>query len=101
HPGSIIHYLMGKIERFSYEWEPYNGGSVTSMRFLSGAVGTMHLTAGSSGSSPLERLEVIGEGANVVVDNGVKISYYRKAPLPAYGRAASFLVNDEVALLHW
>jgi predicted dehydrogenase len=101
HPGSIIHYLMGRIGHFSYEWEPFNGGSVTSMRFLSGAVGTMHMTAGASGSGPLERLEVVGEGANVVVENGVKVTYYRKADRPVYGRSPSYLVNDDVAPLYW
>lgn len=101
HPGAIIHYLMEKIGQLSYEWEPFNGGSVTSIRFLSGAVGTMHMTAGASGSAPLERLEVVGEGANVVVDNGVKLTYYRKAPQLAYGRSSSFMVDDEVAPLHW
>jgi hypothetical protein len=92
---------MGKIGHFSYEWEPFNGGSVTSMKFLSGAVGTMHMTAGISGSGPLERLEIIGEGANVVVENGVKVTYYRKAERPSYGRSQSYLVNDDVAPLYW
>lgn len=101
HPASIIHYLMGKVKRMSYEWEPFNGGSVTSFQFVSGAVGTMHLTAGASGSSPLERLEVVGEGANAVVDNGVKLTYYRKADRPKYGRSPSYLVEDEVAPLVW
>jgi predicted dehydrogenase len=101
HPGSIIHYLMGKIGQLSYEWEPFNGGSITTMRFLSGAVGTMHMTAGASGSSPLERLEVVGEGANVVVENGVKVTYYRPANRPAYGRSSSFLVDNEAAPLYW
>ncbi|MBO7743001.1 Gfo/Idh/MocA family oxidoreductase [Paenibacillus sp. MWE-103] len=101
HPASVIHYLMGKIGRFSYEWEPHNGGSVTTMRFLSGAVGVLHMTAGESGTSPLERLEVVGEGANVVVDNGVKVTYYRKANRPAYGRSSSFLVDDDQAPLSW
>jgi predicted dehydrogenase len=101
HPGSIIHYLMGKIGQVSYQWEPVNGGSITSMRFLSGAIGTMHMSAGASGSSPLERLEIVGEGANVIVENGVKLTYYRKADRPAYGRSASFIVDDAVAPLHW
>lgn len=101
HPAAIIHYLMGKIAKISYEREPFNGGSVTNIRFVSGAVGTLHMTAGISGSSPLERLEVIGNGANVVVENGVKLTYYRKANRPAYGRSASFLVDDEVAPLYW
>ena len=101
HPGAIIHYLMGPVERLTYEWEGWNGGSVASLRFASGAVGTFHMAAGASGSSPLERLEVVGEGANVVVENGVKLTYYRKAVRPAYGRAASFMVEDETAPLVW
>jgi predicted dehydrogenase len=101
HPASIIQFLMGKVKHLSYEWEPFNGGSVTNIQFVSGAIGTLHLTAGISGSSPLERLEVIGEGANAIVENGVKLTYYRKAALPKYGRSSSFLVDDEVAPLHW
>ena len=101
HPGAIIHHLMGKIAQASYEWEPVNGSSMTTMRFESGAVGALHFSAGAAGSSPLERLEVIGEGANVVLENGVKLTYYRKAPRPAYGRSASYLVDDEVAPLYW
>ncbi|CAG7629907.1 Gfo/Idh/MocA family protein [Paenibacillus allorhizosphaerae] len=101
HPGSIIHYLMGKISHLSYEREPFNGGTVTNMRFVSGAIGTMHMTAGQSGASPLERLEVIGKGANVVVDNGVKVTYYRKAKPPEYGRSRSYMVDTESAPLHW
>jgi len=101
HPGAIINYLMGKIGHVSYEWEPVNGSSLTSLRFQSGAIGTLHFSAGASGSSPLERLEVIGEGSNVVVDNGVKLTYYRKAERPAYGRGPSFLVPTEAAPLYW
>jgi hypothetical protein len=101
HPGSIIHYLMGKIKQMSYEWEPFNGGSISSLKFESGAIGTLHMAAGSAGSSPLERLEIVGEGANVIVDNGVKVTYYRKSSRPAYGRSASFLVPDETAPLYW
>lgn len=101
HPASILHELMGPIRSFFYEREPNNGGSVTVLQFMSGAVGTMHLCAGMSGSSPLERLEVVGEGANVVVDNGVKVSYYRRAERPAYGRSSSYLVKDEEAPLVW
>lgn len=41
HPASVIQYLMGNIERMLYEWEPVNGSSTTSMRFESGAVGSL------------------------------------------------------------
>jgi predicted dehydrogenase len=101
HPAAILHYLMGPIARFSYEWEPNAGSTVANLRFASGAVGCLHLASGISGSSPLERLEVLGMGSNVVVENGVRLTWYRPAKRPAYGRSASFLVSDEEAPLHW
>jgi predicted dehydrogenase len=101
HPAAVLNYLMGPVDRLSYEWEPVTGGSVTSLRFTSGAVGTMHLAAGSAGTSPLERVEVVGRGGNVVVENGVRITYYRAGSRGTYGRAPSFVVDDEVAPLIW
>jgi predicted dehydrogenase len=101
HPGSIIYELMGEIATLSYEWEPVSGGALTTMCFHSGAIGTLHLVGGGSGSSPLERLELVGEHASVIVDKGVKVTYYRPAQRPAYGRAASYLVPDVEAPLVW
>lgn len=101
HPASVIHELMGRVESFSYQWEPFAGGSVTNLKFTSGAIGTLHMVGGGSGTSPLERLEVIGEHANIVVDNGVKVTDYRPAQRPAYGRSSSYLVDNDVAPLYW
>jgi predicted dehydrogenase len=101
HPAAILQYLMGPIERFSYEWEPRRGGSVATLRFASGAVGALHLAAGGSGGSPLERIEVIGEHENVVVENGARLTYYRRCVRPAYGRAASFITDNDSAPLVW
>lgn len=101
HPAAILHYLMGPISRFSYEWEPNAGGSVAALRFASGAVGTLQLAAGAAVTSPLERVEVVGRGANVVVENCVRLTYYRPGARLPYGRSASFVVPDEVAPLHW
>jgi predicted dehydrogenase len=102
HPAAILTHLLGPVERFYYEWEPVTGSSVASLRFPSGAIGTLHLAAGIAGSSPLERLEVIGRDANIVVDNGVRITYYRPgADRGPYGRDASYLVHDAVAPLSW
>jgi predicted dehydrogenase len=99
HPGAILGYLAGDIARASYEWEPKAGASVTTFRFKSGAVGQMHLSAGESGSSPLERVEVIGVGSNAVVENGNRLVHYRPAKRPTYGRAASFIQPEDSAPL--
>lgn len=103
HPASILQRIAGPIERFTYEREPINGGLAVSLRFRSGAVGALHLAAGSSGTSPLERLEVVGRGANVVVENGCRLTYYRpgRRGEGGYGRAASFIGPDDAAPLHW
>jgi predicted dehydrogenase len=103
HPASILQRLAGPVERFTYEREPINGGLAISLRFRSGAVGMLHLAAGSAGTAPLERLEVIGRGANVVVENGCRLTYYRPGSRGegGYGRSASFIGPDEGAPLHW
>ena len=103
HPGSIIHYLMGKIAHIYFEEERFNGGTVTAIKFTNGAVGTLHLTSGQSGTSPLERVEVIGRGCNVVVDNGVKLTYYRRGGRGpgGYGRSPNYIGNDDTAPIYW
>jgi predicted dehydrogenase len=103
HPASIVHRLMGPVRRVSYVREALNGGSFSTLSFASGAAGVMHLAAGQSGTSPLERVEVVGKGANVVVENGVRLTYYRKGRRGegGYGRASSFLGSDEEAPIVW
>lgn len=101
HPAAVLNYLMGPIVRFSYEREAFEGSSVASLKFASGSVGTLHLASGSAHTSPLERVEVIGRGENAVVENSVKLTYYRRGSVGEYGRTASFLVDDESAPLHW
>ncbi|GAA4426594.1 hypothetical protein GCM10023169_25540 [Georgenia halophila] len=101
HPAAVLTYLAGAVSRMSYEWEPANEGSVAALKFESGAVGSLHLAAGSASTSPLERVEVVGRGGNVVVENGVRVTYYRSGAKQTYGRSASYVVPDEVAPLTW
>lgn len=102
HPGSIIDYVMGKIRHIYYERSP-NGGGVMSMKFVNGATGVLHFTHGRSGTGPLERVEVVGNGANVVVDNGVRLTYYRPGGRGegGYGRATDFMGDDSHAPIVW
>jgi predicted dehydrogenase len=103
HPGSILYYLMGKMKNIYFQRETLNGGTIATIQFTSGAIGALHLTSGQSGTSPLERVEVIGKGCNVVVDNGVKLTYYRRGGRGpgGYGRSPNYIGDDENAPIYW
>ncbi len=102
HPYSVLRYLGGPIESLQVERSRINGASFTHIRFVSGAVGSLHLAHGQSGMSPLERTEIIGDSANVVVDNNVRVTYYRRGGAEGgYGRAGTFFGSDDAAPLHW
>ncbi|HEY3398807.1 MAG TPA: Gfo/Idh/MocA family oxidoreductase [Armatimonadota bacterium] len=102
HPASLLYSVGGEMTSVRFSLDPA-GGSTSVIRFAGGALGTLHLVAGISGTSPLERLEIVGEGENVVVDNGTRLTYYRRGGRGegGYGRAGDFLGPDESAPLLW
>jgi predicted dehydrogenase len=102
HPYSVLRYLAGPIESLYVERNAVTGASVTALRFTSGAVGSLHLSSGQSMMGFLERTEVVGRGANVVVDNNLRVIYYRPGgPEGGYGRAGTFYGSEETAPLVW
>lgn len=102
HPMSIMNYIGGRTHSVYFDRSAHTGG-FGLFTLESGGLGTIHFAAGQSGTSPLERLEVVGCGANVVVDNGVKLTYYRPGQRGpgGYGGSPSFIGSDEHAPLYW
>jgi len=102
HPASIVQYLMGPVKTM-HTVRDASGGGFANLVFRSGAVGTIHFSFGQSGTSPLERLEVVGDGANVVVENGVKLTWYRPGGRGegGYGRSVNFIGPDDAAPVVW
>lgn len=103
HPASLIHSLVGPAATLFYQREPVNGAVAVNLRFRSGAVGLLHLCAGQSGTGPLERLEVVGRGSHLVVENGCRLIHYRPGRRGdgGYGRAPSFIGPDDGAPVLW
>ncbi len=103
HPGSVIQYLFGPVRQLYYQRSLVNGAVTALLTIDSTGPVILHLTAGQSGTSPLERLEVIGEGANLLLENGCRLTYYRRGRRGegGYGRAGSFIGPDEDAPLYW
>ena len=76
HPYSLITHLFGECRRMR-TFRSKSGAGFINLGYNKGVVGTLHLTGGQAATGPIERLEVIGTGANVVVENGCKLTYYR------------------------
>ncbi len=102
HPASILVYLMGPAHSLTYRRAP-SGAGFALLRFAEDAVGCLDFAARQSGTSPLERLEVVGDGANVVVDNGVRLIYYRPGGRGrgGYAGALSYIGDDAGAPMLW
>lgn len=93
---ALLAGLFGEVQSFSMV-RSASGSGVISVVHTGGVPGAIHLTAGQSLSAPRERLEIIGRRASLVVDDGVRVTYYRRmAPLSAEleGRQENALMGD-------
>ncbi|HEY0072916.1 MAG TPA: Gfo/Idh/MocA family oxidoreductase [Abditibacteriaceae bacterium] len=100
HPHSLLRLLGGDLEwLFANRHE--NGAAMVSLRFKNGIVGNLHFANGQAGHSHFEHTEVVGEGENVVIENNLRVRYFRKGSGPAYGREGTYFGADESAPLCW
>lgn len=103
-PYSLLLFLFGECESLSFARSEPTGAVALVLTYRSGLVGTLHLAARQAATSPLEHLEVVGNGGNLVVDNGVRLTYYRPGGFRgdgAYGRVESFIGPDDRAPIVW
>ncbi len=103
HPASALYQLCGPADELTFR-RSASGDVAAILTFPRGVVCSLHLTGGQANTSPLERLEVIGKGANVLVDNCASLMYYRRGGdrgPGGYGRATSFIGPDEGAPIYW
>lgn len=102
HPGSILQMIAGPVRTLFFRRNSA-GGCFAHLTFDHDVTGCLHFASGHANNSPLERLEVLGHGENVVVDNGVKLTYYRKGPRGegTYGNIQNYIGPDEAAPLYW
>ena len=102
HPVSILYLLAGRPQSLYYQRSP-GGGGFALFELAGGAVASLHFSGGQSGTSPLERTEIVGTGANVVVENSIRLTYYRpgRRGEGGYGRSVNFIGPDEGAPIIW
>jgi predicted dehydrogenase len=104
HPHSVLRLLGGPIEWLFVNRNSAVGSAIVSIRFASGAAGNLHLSSGQAPTSFLERLEIIGDDENLVVENNIRLIHYRRSQNKLeYGRAGDYFgaLTDDSAPLYW
>jgi predicted dehydrogenase len=104
HPHSVLRLIGGPIEWIFVNRNEIAGSATVSIRFANGAAGNLHLSAGQSPTSFLERLEVVGRGENLVVENNIRLIHYRRSQNHAqYGSSGDYFgaVTDDSAPVYW
>lgn len=95
HPMSAIHLLMGRVKEMLFTDHQPSGNVHTIFKFESGAIGSLNLAATQADTSPLERMEIFGDKQNIVVDNGMRLLYYRgEKGSGDYGKTATYIGDN-------
>ncbi len=102
---ALLHSLFGEFEGLSMLRHQTTGAGVIQFAHKEGVIGSVHLATGQSPASPQERLEIVGSGANLVVESGVRLVCYRPVgggnAEPA-GRQEGYVAGDaDHAPLFW
>ena len=101
HPFGTALRIAGPLASLRVIFDRGGNNSIVTARFRNGAVGTFHFPRTRSSMSPLEHVEVVGQGAEIVIDNAVRITYYRRASPGPYGRTIDMLTPLETAPIVW
>ena len=87
HPLSFLIALGGPVDAVTVH-HGRNDSSVVILEYASGGLGTLHAVSGGR-FQPHERYTVYAHGANLVLDNCLRITYQRGADLE-YGKSTSY-----------
>lgn len=93
HPLSILQFLLGTPKTLYFADEARQGSSLGVFTFTNGSIGCLHQAAGKGEYAPWDRVEVNGEGASIVVGNGINLTYYP----PGETRSGDSFVSDDAA----
>lgn len=92
HVASTLLMVIGKPKELFYK-RSIDGG-IAMFVHDHNIVGTIHFPKGASEMCPLEQMEVVGENANVILNNNIEIIYYPPSKRLSYGRTTSFLPQN-------
>ncbi|RUU32408.1 Gfo/Idh/MocA family oxidoreductase [Mesorhizobium sp. M6A.T.Ce.TU.016.01.1.1] len=89
HVASVIEHLIGVPALVQTVRGPTGAGLIVNQH-ADGAIGTVALSSEASGLSPVERIDVVGQGANAVLENGAYLRYYPPGNRGPYGTSTNY-----------
>jgi predicted dehydrogenase len=102
HPLGLVYGLMGPADEIHVERHDETAGALITFRFRSGALGSLFLMGAPSPTGPGEHAVVVGEGEHIVIDNVIRLAYYRRPLVDRrYGRDATFMHEADDAPILW
>ena len=93
HVASTIVALVGRPDYLFYK-RSGDGGAIVTLIHNEGHIGSIHLCPSASEMCPLEQLEIVGQGTNVVLNNNIEVTYYPQTKRLPYGRTESFMPSS-------
>lgn len=88
HPISLMLAVGGAVSAVAVHRSKHGGGACI-MQFANGAIGNLHLAAGSPASQPMEHYAFFGNDCQLVIDNCVRVTFQRGIPFD-YNRTANY-----------
>ncbi|MCC7355774.1 MAG: Gfo/Idh/MocA family oxidoreductase [Anaerolineae bacterium] len=88
HPLSLMLAVGGPVSAVVVHRSKHGGGACI-LHFADGAIGNLHLAAGSPLSQPTERYAFSGNNCHLVIDNSSRVTFQRGIPFD-YNRTANY-----------
>ncbi|MGI6380943.1 MAG: Gfo/Idh/MocA family protein [Anaerolineae bacterium] len=76
-PYATLMRLFGEPRGMMVATNPLTGDACITLGYRTELVGTLHLCGNQGMGGARERLEVIGQGAHVIVENATRVTYHR------------------------
>lgn len=105
HPAGAIQCICGDAEYMTVRSGP-GGSGVALLKFENGAVGNLHMTGGEPQGVPaivMEWMEVVGGQERLVLDNNIRLSWFRQPTAAPFDpqRSSSFIDQGDSAENYW
>lgn len=94
HVASVIVDLIGTPSYVTC-FRSATGDGIIVFEHENGTIGSIHLSKNASEIGNVERIEIIGNGTTLVINNGIELEFFPSAWRGPYGRATDYFPKNK------